>query len=477
MVKIITLIIQLIKITNLILNIKIKKKNNNFEEKIKKVIEEMGPVFIKFAQMVSLRTDILSHDITKELEKLQTHANNINYSLIHEKIKKIDKNIYNNIDKINENALASASIAQIHTALLKNKKKIIIKILKPDIKNDIKRDINILYYIAKIITFCSNKFNRLKLIDLVDELKNTLDNEINLNNEYINVLKFKKNVKELANIYIPNVILNQKNDDILIMEYVDGINITNEKKLKKNAINKDKLIKILLELFYKQVFEHDIFHADLHPGNILISKTNLNKTIVILLDFGIIGKLKNEEKIYLSENMIAFAKKDYKKIINLHIKAKTLKIKTNIEKEEMEKEIKNIFDPISGKYLKDIDFRHTLNSLAKFTKKFNMQLQPNLILFQKTLFTIEGLCRNLNEQVNLWKITRETIEKIIIEQILKIKKIKNSENNENIYHKNTKIQYNKIFSNISFFFIIIYILLFLILDLSLNYYIKTLSFI
>ncbi|HIH2762135.1 MAG TPA: ABC1 kinase family protein [Candidatus Azoamicus sp.] len=260
-------------------------------------------------------------------------------------MEEFDKSLYNNIKKINENPIASASIAQIHTAILNNEKKIIIKILKPDVKKIIKRDINILYSISKILTFLFKKIKRLKLIDVIDELKKNLDNETNFKKEISNTIKIKQNTKNINDIYIPNT-LESKKEDIFIAEYLDGINITNKEKLIKLKINRSKLIKIILTLFYKQVFEHDIFHADLHPGNILISKTKKNITL-ILLDFGIIGELKNEEKIYLSENILAFAKQDYKKIIHLHIKANTITLKNNINK--MEKEIHDIFKTISKK--------------------------------------------------------------------------------------------------------------------------------
>ncbi|HIH2763384.1 MAG TPA: ABC1 kinase family protein [Candidatus Azoamicus sp.] len=468
MIKLFKIIIQIIKLISLILKIKFINNKIGLEKKIKICIEEMGPVFIKFAQIISVRTDLFSKNIIKELEKLQTHTKNINFLEIKKKIKTIDKNLNDDIKKINENPLASASIAQIHTAVLKNNKRIVIKFLKPGIKNTIKYDMMVIYIISKIMMFFFKKFERLKLIDLIDELKNTLENEVDLKKESSNIKKMKEDIKDITNVYIPNTYFNLKHDDILITEYLDGINIKNKEKIIKNNINSTELIKILLNLFYKQVFEHDIFHADLHPGNILISKTNLNKPIIILLDFGIIGNLNNDEKIYLSENIIAFAKKDYKKVINIHLKANTIKFKKNIK--DMEKELSKIFIPISDKKLKDIELKKIIISLIKLSKIFNMQLQPNLVLFQKTLFSIEGLSRYLDINVNLWQLTRNVMEKIIINKIFNINNIANTENKSNKnYHKNINKTYHKFFSNFFLIFLNFYIITLIILNIIIKY--------
>ncbi|HIH2762443.1 MAG TPA: ABC1 kinase family protein [Candidatus Azoamicus sp. MARI] len=454
----------IIKLIILIIRIKLKK-THSLEKKIKIYIEDLGPVFIKFAQMISIRTDIIPENIIKELEKLQTHAKHIHFLEIKNKIKEIDEVLYNNINKINENPLASASIAQIHTAILNNKKKIIIKILKPEVKNIIKRDINILYKLSKISIFFFKKLERLKIIDVIDEIKNTFENEINFKKESLNIIKIKKNIKGMKDIYIPNIIETKK-EDILIIEYLDGINITNKKKFKKIDINSTNLIKTLLKLFYKQVFEDDIFHADLHPGNILISKTKLKQTIIILLDFGIISGLHYDEKIYLGENILAFAKKDYKKIIHLHLKAHTIEKNDTIN--IMEKELYDTFKSISGKKLEDIEIKSTINSLMKLSKKFNMQIQPNLILFQKTLLTIEGICRNLDVKINLWQLTRHVMEKILIREVFKIKNITENKKTINIMQYKRNIS---ILSNNFLIFLIMYICSLIILNIIIKYYI------
>lgn len=476
MIKVLKLTIQIIKLITLILKIKFTSKKNGLEKYIKIYIEEMGPVFIKFAQIISVRTDIFSKNIIKELEKLQTHAKNIHFSDIKKNIRELDKMLDKNIKKINENPIASASIAQIHTGILNNKKKIIIKVLKPHIKDAINRDINILYTISKMLIFFFRKLERLKLIDIIDELKKTLENETDFKKEILNMIKIKENIKELKNIYIPNIVLTSNQTDMLITEYIDGINITNKEKLKKQNLDTITLIQLVLNLFYKQVFEHEIFHADLHPGNILISKTKSIKPIIVLLDFGIIGKLKQDEKIYLRENILAFAKKDYKKIIHLHIKAGTIKIKENANMAE--KVLYNAFSTISDKKLEDIDFKNTINSLMELSKILNLQLQPNLILFQKTLLTIEGICRHLNTQANLWQITRNEMEKILINNFFKIKIKDNMKKNIYKHAKKTNTHtYQKIFSDNKLLLSITYIVSLIILNIIIKYYTVIIFFI
>jgi len=380
--------------------------------RIKLAFEDLGPLFIKLGQLLSIRIDLIPEDINKELKKLQTNVTVNNFNNVKHIIEKEYNCSINDIfKKININPIASASIAQIHTGVLKNNENIIIKIIKPNIRKIIKKDINILMFISKIAnTFFLKRYERLKLIEIVFELNNMLNNELDLKKEAANSIKLKQNLKNLNTIYIPNIKWEYTNKNILMMEYITGINITNIKKLKKKNINTDLISKNLIEFFYIQTFKHRFFHADLHPGNLLI--TNINKNIITLLDFGIVSSLKIKEKEYLSENILAFSQRDYRKVAYLHMKQK--KILNNNLIDDFEKEICYICEPILNKPIKDISFEKTLKLLLNLTKKFKLETHPKLILFQKTLMTIEGLSRNLNPNINLWKITRQSIEKIII---------------------------------------------------------------
>lgn len=417
MLRLIKIMYIITKILLLILKTK-NIKTQNATKNIRLYLEKLGPIFIKLGQILSTRIDVLPHEIANELKKLQTNTNYYNFK----EIKKIIENDFKKqtvelFEKINENPIASASIAQLHTAVSIEKKKIIIKIIKPNIITTIKKDLLILKYLAKIIHIIFKKIRRLKPMDIVKEIELTMMKEINLKNEAINMVKIKTNFNKSEKIYIPQINLNTLTKNVLILEYIDGINILNKKKLKKMLIDTKLIVINLLDMFYTQTFKYNLFHADLHPGNILISKNNINNPIIILIDLGITGALTKNEKTYLSNNLLAFSQKKYKRIINLHIKANTISKKNNLQ--ELENELYVIFDPILNKKIENIPFKHIMLALIDLSKKANMQLQPNLILFQKTLLAIESISREINPSSNLWEITRHSIEKIIIEHAIK----------------------------------------------------------
>lgn len=471
MIRLIKIFFLLTKLLLLTLIIKNKKTSNLNELKhlniihakhIRLTLEKLGPIFIKFGQMLSTRIDIFSIEIINELKTLQTNTAHIAFK----EIKTIIENDFNKkicqlFKKINENPLGSASIAQIHSAVSIDNEKVIIKVIKPHINKLIKKDIFLLKIISHVIHIFFKKLRRLKSIDIINELEITLFNEINLKNEAVNIIKMKNNFHKDEKIYIPNVNLKLTTKNILTLEYIDGINITNNKKFTKHSIDTNLLITNLLHMFYTQTFKHKFFHADLHPGNILVSKNNTNNPVLILLDFGIISSLKNNEKFYLSENLLAFAQRNYKKVAYLHIKAKTIQTTKSIK--EIESELYFLFEPILNKKIKNISFKKTITSLINLSKNFNMQLQPNFILFQKTLLSIESISRQLNPSINLWLITRQSIESIIIKNLIKknilenAKKLITSTSKQNA--KNTYINYYKI--TIIIYFIIIIIIFFL----------------
>jgi len=424
------------------------------EKRIRIALEELGPIFVKLGQILSTRVDIIEKNTITELKKLQTNIKPINFKKIKIIIERSLNNKIENIFKnINENPLTSASIAQIHTGKLQNNDKIAIKILKPNIKHLIEIDIKILKIIAKILNTFIKNTKRLKPVAIINELDITLQNEINLKYEAANLTKIKKNFNQDKNIYIPKIYWNFLTENILVMEYLDGITITNKQKLKLQGFNTKNISENLINLFYIQAFKHNFFHADLHPGNILISKNNINLPVIILIDFGIISNLDKKETFYLAENILAFTKKDYKKIATLHLNAKT--ISTNKPLNEIENEICCVFEPILNKKIKDISFKNAITSILMLSKNFEMQIQPQLILFQKTLLTIESLCRQISPEINIWNSTRLSIEKNLLKDIFLnktqnnikslIKSAKLSTINEEDIQKNT---YQKIKKNI-----------------------------
>lgn len=396
---------------------KIEIKINKIEKKIRLLLERLGPIFIKFGQMLSTRSDIIPEKLFLELKKLRTHVKGIEFKIIKKIIEKEFKEKIENIfKKINENPLASASVAQIHSAILKNGDKVVIKILKPDIKFIVLIDIFMLKFIAYFLHNFFAEFARFKLLEVVYELQNIFEDEINFKNEIANLIKMKKNFENDKFIYIPKVYWEFFKKNIFVIEYLDGITITNKIKLNFNNFDLNFITKKLVDLFYTQSFKHRFFHADLHPGNILVSKNNFNKIIIILIDFGIVSTLEKDEVFYLAENILAFTKKDYRKIAILHVNAGTILTDKTIY--EIENEICCVFEPMLNKKIKDIDFKISLKSVMNLGSKFNLQIQPQLILFQRTLLTIESLCRELSPDINIWHFTRSSIEAIFLKNII-----------------------------------------------------------
>lgn len=395
----------------------LNKKTKINEKQLRLALEKLGPLFIKLGQILSTRADLLPNNIIQELKKLQTNTYPTNFHSIKKIIETtLNKKITLIFKKINENPIASASIAQIHSGILLDNKKVIIKILKPNIQTSINQDIKILKIIEFTTSFLFKKLNRLKLKEIIKELENTLKAEMNLQQEAANLTKFKNNFNKNIHIYVPNIHWHLVTKTILVTEYIDGINIINKQKLMKEKICLNILSTQLVDLFFIQILKHNFFHADLHPGNILISKNNLNTPVIIFIDFGITSDIKNEEKLYLAENILAFAQKNYRKIVSLHLKAQTITTTESIT--NIENDLCYIFEPILNKKIKEISFYKIIPQLLALTRKLNMQLQPQLILFQKSLLTIESICRQLNPNINLWKITRQSIEKNFLKEII-----------------------------------------------------------
>lgn len=422
-----------------------KNKINNIGKQLRLALENLGPIWIKLGQMLSTRKDLFSSDIFYELSLLQNQVSGFNGKLAKKKIEKeLGCPIESYFQDFNENPLASASISQIHTAKLKkNKKKIIIKIIRPNIFSVIKLDLRLMYLIAKLFQFLIKKKN-LQFIEIVQEYEKILINELNLLNEANNAIKLKKNFKNSSILYIPKIYLEYCRKKILVMERIDGIPISKINILKKTGINMKLLAENGVEIFFTQVLRDSFFHADMHPGNIFINKKKiLENPQYISVDFGIIGILSKEDKIYLAKNFLAFFNRDYKKISQLHIKLGLIPRKKNIQNFELA--IKSFCEPFFKKPISEISFSHILWNLFNTAKKFNIKLKPQLFLLQKTLFYIEGLGKQIYPQLNLWKTAKYFLETWLQKQ-LNIRNLFNIINKKKIllYSKKTKLKIKKI---------------------------------
>lgn len=390
--------------------------NKSLAERVRLALQDLGPIWIKLGQMLSTRKDIFSSEITEQLSLLQDQVNSVDGKIARCCIEKsLGVSIETCFDNFNEIPLASASIAQVHSAILKhNNQQIVIKIIRPNIIPTIKNDIQIMYFIAKITKLFFNSY-KIKPLEIVKEYEKTLIKELNLLHEAANTMQLRNNFKNSNLLYIPKVYMKYCRENILVMERIYGIPVSNISELKRNKINLKLLAERGVIIFFTQVFRDSFFHADMHPGNIFINKDNPENPQYIGIDCGIMGTLNNKDQRYLASNFIAFFNRDYRRVAELHIDSGWVPFNTNIT--DFEYAIKTICEPIFAKSISEISFAHILYSLFKITRSFNMEIQPQLLLLQKTLLYIEGLGKQLYPQLDLWKTAKPFLENWMSKQI------------------------------------------------------------
>ncbi|MEC9206207.1 MAG: 2-polyprenylphenol 6-hydroxylase [Pseudomonadota bacterium] len=377
-------------------------------QKIRKLFEDLGPIFVKFGQIISTRKDLLSKPIAIELSKLQ---DNVTPFSGNEAIKIIENDLRKNIKDVfpmfNPKPIASASIAQVHEAKLKNGKDVVIKVVRPKIVKQIQKDLLLMKRTASYLDSLSDDFKRMHLIEIVNDYEKIIFDELDLSKEAKNAARIKKNFENSSLLYIPEIYWDLTSKNILVMERVFAIPINNKDELRKKNINFEEVATKALELFFIQVFEHNFFHADMHPGNIFIRK-NKNKIQFILVDFGIMGSLSEFDKKYLAENFVAFFRRDYKKVAKLHVECEWVPKDTNIY--ELEEAIRKNCEPMLDRPIKDISISDIIISLFDTARKFKLEVQPQLILMQKTLLYTEGLGREFFPELDLWKTSQPILE-------------------------------------------------------------------
>lgn len=394
----------------------VRKKPLTQGEAIRLTLEELGPIFVKFGQALSTRPDILPDEVAIELSLLQDNV----APFPGEDALKIIKNafgvsafdLFANFDPT---PLASASIAQVHAATLKTGEEVVVKILRPKIHKNIVNDLNLLYWIANLLDKYWSESKRVKPLEIVQEFERSLIDELDLQKEAANASELRRNFLDSPLLYVPIVYWDYVKENVLVMERIYGIPITDIATLNQYKINIKKLSERGLEIFFTQVFRDCFFHADMHPGNIFVSYNNPDNPQYICVDFGIIGTLSDQDKKYIAENLLAFFNRDYKKVAELHIESGWVSPDTSIN--EFESLIRTVCEPIFGKPLKDISFGLLVTKLFRVARRFNMQMQPQLVLLQKTLIAVEGLGRQLYPDLNLWENAKPYLEKWVKEQL------------------------------------------------------------
>lgn len=385
-------------------------------ERIRMALEKLGPIFIKAGQVVSTRRDLIPDDVAEELAKLQDQvppfAGKIAKRIIETALKQPLGEVFSEFDS---EALASASIAQVHAAKLLTGKSVVVKVLRPDIKKVIDRDVDLLFILANLANSYWPEGRRFKPREIVAEVAHTLYDELDLLREGANASQLRRNFQGCDYFYVPEIDWFHSRGNILVMERIEGIPIHNMEAIKAAGINIKKLAERGVEIFFTQIFRDSFFHADMHPGNIFVSPRDLENPQIIAVDFGIVGSLSRNDQRYLAENMLAFFQRDYQRVAELHIASGWLPPDTRVD--QFEGAIRAVCEPIFERPLRDISFGQLLLRLFQAARAFNINIQPQLILLQKTLLNVEGVGRQLYPDLDLWKSASPYLDQWLRKQV------------------------------------------------------------
>jgi ubiquinone biosynthesis protein len=393
-----------------------RRKRKPRAVRMREALEDLGPIFIKFGQMLSTRRDLLADDIADELQRLQ---DNVPVFPGNQAIAIIEKAFGQSTDDLfetfEEQPLASASIAQVHAAVLNSGEDVIVKVLRPDILPVIKRDISLLYIIAELAARYSSQLRRLRPVEVIEEYEKTILDELDLLREAANASQLRRNFEGSGDLYVPEVYWDYVRKNVLVMERIYGTPIRDVDSLKEQNTDMERLAALGVEIFFTQVFSHNFFHADMHPGNIFVDTSDPKNPKYVAVDFGIMGTLSQTDKRYLAENFLAFFQRDYYKVAKLHVESGWVPSHTRVD--EFESAIRSVCEPIFEKPLKEISFGQLLLRLFQTARRFNMEVQPQLVLLQKTLLNIEGLGRQLYPDLDLWRTAKPFLEQWMEDQI------------------------------------------------------------
>lgn len=380
-------------------------------ERLRLACEELGPIFVKFGQLLSTRPDLIPEDIVAELNALQDKvppfAKEEFRAIVERALGDTIENIFSDYDA---EPLASASVAQVHTATLNNGRKVVIKAIRPGIEKVIAQDVALLLKLAQLLEKYSVDGRRLRPVEIVQDYRTTIFDELDLQREAANASQLRRNFSNSNLLYVPEVFWDYTRNNIMVMERIYGIPVTDLAALKEQNTDMKKLAERGVEIFFTQVFEHNFFHADMHPGNIFVARGQQPaEPQYIAVDMAIIGSLTREDQYYLARNLLAMFRRDYRQVAELHVQSGW--VPGHVRVEEFEAAIRTVCEPIFEKPLKDISFGYVLLNLFRTARRFEMEVQPQLVLLQKTLLNIEGLGRQLYPDLDLWNTAHPYLER------------------------------------------------------------------
>ncbi|WP_022976330.1 ubiquinone biosynthesis regulatory protein kinase UbiB [Nevskia ramosa] len=384
-------------------------------ERLRLALQELGPVFIKFGQALSTRPDIVPVDVATELAKLQDQVEPFPGAEARAIIERsLGKPIAELFHEFDETPLAAASVAQVHTARLKPQDdgdpgfEVVVKVLRPGVMERVEKDVALLRALAEFAERWHPLGKRLRPREVVAEYEKVIFDELDLMREGANCSLLRRNWLGSELIYHPIVFWDFTRSNVLVMERIHGVSLRHLDQLREMGVNFQVLAERGVEIFFKQVFRDNFFHADMHPGNIFVDVSDVRKPSYLAVDFGIVGQLSPADLRYLAENFLAFFNRDYRRIAELHLESGW--IPADVRAEDFESAIRTVSEPIFGKPIKDISFGVFLLRLFEIARRFNYQVQPQLVLLQKTLLTTEGLGRQLYPELDLWKTAKPIME-------------------------------------------------------------------
>ena len=393
---------------------------NSNGKKLANYLESLGPIFTKFGQLLSTRTDVLDYETAKELESLTDSCKPFNVSVFKKIVEsELGDSIENIFHSFDDEPLAAASLAQVHSAVLKNGNEVVIKVLRPNIQKNVKKNLRLLKASAQIFSYLYKDSYRLKPNEVIRDYETTILKELDLKLEASNTNLTRKNFLNSKELYIPEVYWDLTTSNVMVLERIDGIPCTDIKQIEEYGIDKKKLAENGVMIFLNQVFRDNFFHADMHPGNIFVSKKDPEDPGYIAIDCAITGSLSNDERYILARMLQSVLKQNYKSLADLFISSGWVNSDTN--NIELENTLRACCEPIFEKPLSEIEFGKLLLYLFQSTRQYGLSLQTSLVLLQKTLIHIEGMGRQIYPELNFWGIAEPYLDNWLTEQFSPLK--------------------------------------------------------
>ena len=385
-----------------------RRKQASRGERLRLALQELGPIFVKLGQAVSTRRDLIPADIAVELAKLQDQVPPFDGAVARGIVERAyGRPLGEVFAEFSDMPLAAASIAQVHVARLppapgaREGREVVVKVLRPGMREVIERDLEVMAELAALAKRNSSTARRLRVTEVVDEYHKTIIDELDLMREAANAAQLRRNFAGIQSLYVPEVYWDYCRPDAMVMERIHGVPISNMEALRKAGANIPLLAENGVKIFFTQVFRHNFFHADMHPGNIFVLLEDPARPRYAAVDFGIVGTLGPRDQHYLAENFLAVFDRNYRRVAELHVESGWVPAATRVD--EMESAVRTVCEPIFNKPLKDISFGTVLLRLFEISRRFDMQIQPQLILLQKTLLNVEGLGRDLYPDLDIWQ--------------------------------------------------------------------------